>query len=147
MIKALEQLRIETLKNTSDLVRNHNETCCAICIENFETGSQVRYLTCGHPYHKKVRHDQRFNDMLIKSIKCIDPWLIEKGSCPQCKVDVLKQLGLRDGDSNETTVNFSVTQQPTVDMVCLYLVKHDLKNHLEHESCIYSRPRRSPTNF
>merc|ERR1739838_344860 len=77
-----------------------NETCCAICIENFETGSQVRYLTCGHPYHKK----------------CIDPWLIEKGSCPQCKVDVLKQLGLRDGDSNETTVNFSVTQQPTVDM-------------------------------
>lgn len=54
MIKALEQLRIETLKNTSDLVRNHNETCCAICIENFETGSQVRYLTCGHPYHKKV---------------------------------------------------------------------------------------------
>ena len=54
MIKALEQLRIETLKNTSDLVRNHAETCCAVCIENFEPGSQVRYLTCGHPYHKKV---------------------------------------------------------------------------------------------
>jgi len=80
MIKALEKLRIETLKSSSELVKNHTEICCAVCIENFETGTQVRYLTCGHPYHKK----------------CIDPWLMEKGSCPQCKVDVLKQLGLRD---------------------------------------------------
>ena len=43
-------------------------------------------------------------------LKCIDPWLMEKGSCPQCKVDVLKQLGLRDADViaevlNETEVH------------------------------------------
>ena len=54
MIKALEKLRIETLKSNSELVKNHTEICCAVCIENFETGTQVRYLTCGHPYHKKV---------------------------------------------------------------------------------------------
>ena len=54
MIKALEKLRIETLKSSSELVKNHTEICCAVCIENFETGTQVRYLTCGHPYHKKV---------------------------------------------------------------------------------------------
>ena len=36
------------------------------------------------------------SDILSYIFKCIDPWLMEKGSCPQCKVDVLKQLGLRD---------------------------------------------------
>lgn len=83
MRKALDNMRVETLKPSSDLVRNHEETCCAICIDNFEAGVEVRHLTCGHPYHKK----------------CIDPWLMEKGTCPQCKVDVLKQLGLRDSDT------------------------------------------------
>ena len=27
-------------------------------------------------------------------IKCIDPWLVDKGTCPQCKADILKSLGL-----------------------------------------------------
>ena len=83
MRKALDSLKVETLKESSELVKNHEETCCAICIDNFEAGTEVRHLTCGHPYHKK----------------CIDPWLMEKGTCPQCKVDVLKQLGLRDSES------------------------------------------------
>jgi len=83
MRKALDSLKVETLKESSELVKNHEETCCAICIDNFEAGTEVRHLTCGHPYHKK----------------CIDPWLMEKGTCPQCKVDVLKQLGLRDSET------------------------------------------------
>ena len=83
MRKALDSLKVETPKESSELVKNHEETCCAICIDNFEAGTEVRHLTCGHPYHKK----------------CIDPWLMEKGTCPQCKVDVLKQLGLRDSET------------------------------------------------
>jgi len=83
MRKALDSLRVESLKANSELVQNHDETCCAICIDNFEAGDEVRHLTCGHSYHKK----------------CIDPWLMEKGTCPQCKVDILKQLGLRDSDT------------------------------------------------
>ena len=62
MIRALEKLRIETLKNNSDLVKNHAEICCAVCIENFETGTQVRYLTCGHPYHRKVRSTKNLSN-------------------------------------------------------------------------------------
>ena len=27
-------------------------------------------------------------------LKCIDPWLVDKGTCPQCKADILKSLGL-----------------------------------------------------
>lgn len=71
-------MKVETLKTDSELVQNHEEICCAICIDNFEAGSVVRHLTCTHVYHKK----------------CIDPWLVDKGTCPQCKADILKSLGL-----------------------------------------------------
>ena len=82
MRKALDALKVEILTSSSEIVRNSDETCCAICIDNFEAKDVVRYLTYCHLYHKK----------------CIDPWLMEKGTCPQCKVDILKQLGLRDSE-------------------------------------------------
>ena len=82
MRKALDALKVEILTSSSEIVRNSDETCCAICIDNFEAKDVVRHLTCCHLYHKK----------------CIDPWLMEKGTCPQCKVDILKQLGLRDSE-------------------------------------------------
>merc|ERR1719447_1066196 len=78
MKKAFSKMKGETLKSDSELVTNHEEICCAICIGNFEAGSVVRHLTCTHVYHKK----------------CIDPWLVDKGTCPQCKADILKSLGL-----------------------------------------------------
>jgi len=78
MKKAFSKMKVETLKSDSELVTNHEEICCAICIDNFEAGSVVRHLTCTHVYHKK----------------CIDPWLVDKGTCPQCKADILKSLGL-----------------------------------------------------
>lgn len=112
MRKALDNLRVETLKPSSDLVKNHEETCCAICIDNFEAGVQVRHLTCGHPYHKK----------------CIDPWLMEKGTCPQCKVDVLKQLGLRDSDS------FAEPPAPTTDTMETNEAFYDEETHQTNQN-------------
>ena len=82
MRKALDALKVEILTSSSEIVKNSDETCCAICIDNFEAKDVVRHLTCCHLYHKK----------------CIDPRLMEKGTCPQCKVDILKQLGLRDSE-------------------------------------------------
>ena len=32
--------------------------------------------------------------MYLIEFKCIDPWLVDKGTCPQCKADILKSLGL-----------------------------------------------------
>ena len=58
---------------------------------------------------------------IICDNKCIDPWLMEKGSCPQCKVDVLKQLGLRDSTNfaagPEETTNDATLAPPIRDLV------------------------------
>ncbi|CDF33945.1 unnamed protein product [Chondrus crispus] len=49
------------------------ESVCAVCLDNFETGQQVRFLACGHLYHRV----------------CIDPWLQSSSNCcPLCKREV-----------------------------------------------------------
>lgn len=50
-----------------------DDGACAICLEEFETGQEVRLLACSHIYH---RH-------------CIDPWLQSSSNCcPLCKREV-----------------------------------------------------------
>nr|CAG8475922.1 6290_t:CDS:2 [Entrophospora candida] len=53
-------------------VSSYSPTLCAICLEDFDDGDELRFLPCKHEYHAE----------------CIDPWLIEKSSlCPLCKFD------------------------------------------------------------
>jgi hypothetical protein len=49
------------------------EDCCAICLDQLRDGDQIRELWCNHYFH----------------VDCIDPWLLNKQSCPLCKDDVL----------------------------------------------------------
>ncbi|KAA8495598.1 E3 ubiquitin-protein ligase [Porphyridium purpureum] len=58
------------LPQTSD--EDEDEPMCAICIDNFEEGDQVRELECSHIYHKA----------------CIDPWLYQSSTCPVCKREI-----------------------------------------------------------
>ena len=52
---------------------------CAVCLESFVDGDELRRLPCCHLYHRA----------------CIDAWLVEQQSgsatrtCPSCKCDVL----------------------------------------------------------
>ncbi len=42
---------------------------CAVCLELFNTGQQIRILDCGHYYHSN----------------CVDPWLSMGQTCPKCR--------------------------------------------------------------
>jgi hypothetical protein len=44
---------------------------CAVCLEPYAAGDEVKTLQCLHRYHNK----------------CIDVWLAEKASCPVCKFE------------------------------------------------------------
>jgi hypothetical protein len=52
-----------------------NNSCCAICIDDYQEGDSVRDLPCGHIFHDS----------------CVDEWLLKHNRlCPVCKQDVLK---------------------------------------------------------
>ncbi|KAI4887622.1 hypothetical protein NFI96_008734, partial [Prochilodus magdalenae] len=51
---------------------------CAVCIEGYQLNDVVRILPCKHVFHKM----------------CVDPWLNEHCTCPMCKLNILKALGI-----------------------------------------------------
>lgn len=71
----LERMRLPGSEETApeEEEDDDEEPVCAICLEEFETGQQVRLLACSHLYHRT----------------CIDPWLqSSSNSCPLCKREV-----------------------------------------------------------
>ncbi|NXJ41447.1 RN128 ligase, partial [Ciconia maguari] len=101
--KAIEQLQLRTLKQ-GDKETGPDGDSCVVCIEQYKPNEVVRILTCNHLFHKN----------------CIDPWLLEHRTCPMCKCDILKVLGVEvdveegaesvratvsSGTSNVSTVN------------------------------------------
>lgn len=87
--KAIRCLQVRTLTR-DDEEANSESHMCAVCIESYRIGDVVTVLTCDHIFHKA----------------CIEPWLLEKRTCPMCKCDILKALGVED-ESKE-----SVPAQP-----------------------------------
>uniref|UniRef100_A0A1I7XPR8 ribulose-phosphate 3-epimerase n=1 Tax=Heterorhabditis bacteriophora TaxID=37862 RepID=A0A1I7XPR8_HETBA len=46
---------------------------CAICLDEYSEGAELRVLFCGHEFHPK----------------CVDPWLLANRRCPLCQFDVV----------------------------------------------------------
>ncbi|NXL05018.1 RN128 ligase, partial [Mesembrinibis cayennensis] len=101
--KAVERLQLRTLKQGDKETGPDGDTC-VVCIELYKPNDVVRILTCNHLFHKN----------------CVDPWLLEHRTCPMCKCDILKVLGIEvdveegagsvqvtvsSGTSNVSTVN------------------------------------------
>lgn len=83
VVEAIEMLPCRTWEGrTTDVPTDDAEAeSCALCLEAFETGDEVRRLACAHEFHRR----------------CCDRWLIEalaykKRRCPLCNLDPLGDL-------------------------------------------------------
>lgn len=77
--RAIGRLQVRTLKR-GDEETTSDSHMCAVCIESYRAGEVVTVLTCDHIFHKS----------------CIEPWLLERRTCPMCKCDILKALGVEE---------------------------------------------------
>ncbi|XP_078407290.1 E3 ubiquitin-protein ligase RNF130 isoform X2 [Cetorhinus maximus] len=71
---------------------------CAVCIEGYKSKDVVRILPCKHVFHKQ----------------CVDPWLNEHCTCPICKLNILKALGLLIGPEMHCTENSTLDMERSV---------------------------------
>ncbi|KAL6079111.1 RING-H2 finger protein ATL2L [Balamuthia mandrillaris] len=63
----IQSLRSEPFSESLGLDEEHRS--CAICLSDYETGENVRFLPCRHHFHAA----------------CVDRWLATNKSCPFCK--------------------------------------------------------------
>lgn len=77
--RAIGKLQVRTLKR-GDEETTSDSHMCAVCIESYKIGEVVTVLTCDHFFHKT----------------CIEPWLLERRTCPMCKCDILTALGVKE---------------------------------------------------
>ncbi|XP_075458171.1 E3 ubiquitin-protein ligase RNF130 isoform X4 [Ascaphus truei] len=75
--KAIGKLTTRTVKK-GDKETDPDFDHCAVCIESYKQNDIVRVLPCKHVFHKL----------------CVDPWLSEHCTCPMCKLNILKALGI-----------------------------------------------------
>ncbi|XP_070779305.1 E3 ubiquitin-protein ligase RNF128-like [Enoplosus armatus] len=94
--KAIRRLQVRTLKRGDEETTSDSHVC-AVCIEPYKAGEVVTVLTCDHIFHKA----------------CIEPWLLERRTCPMCKCDILKALGVEE----ETKESISVESPPDVTVI------------------------------
>jgi hypothetical protein len=92
--RALQIISTSVLKKDDLEAKDFFDTC-AVCIENYRVEDIVRILPCKHQFHKI----------------CIDQWLLEKRTCPMCKMDILKHYGLVT-EKKKTTTDAGVSSEP-----------------------------------
>uniref|UniRef100_A0A3Q3XHK9 RING-type domain-containing protein n=1 Tax=Mola mola TaxID=94237 RepID=A0A3Q3XHK9_MOLML len=94
--KAIGRLQVRTLKR-GDEETNSEAQLCAVCIESYKAGEVVTVLTCDHIFHKA----------------CIEPWLLERRTCPMCKCDILTALGVEE----ETKEDIGIETPPEATVI------------------------------
>ncbi|CAM9744011.1 unnamed protein product, partial [Phaeothamnion confervicola] len=54
---------------SADAENSQDDSCCGICLNNFELGQEIRSLRCDHFFHRG----------------CVDSWFRLSSLCPFCK--------------------------------------------------------------
>ncbi|XP_034780841.1 E3 ubiquitin-protein ligase znrf3-like [Acipenser ruthenus] len=85
-IQALEKMETRKFKSkskvhregscsASDTLNSSSTADCAICLEKYIDGEELRVIPCAHRFHKK----------------CVDPWLVQHHTCPHCRHNIIEQ--------------------------------------------------------
>uniref|UniRef100_A0A1A8FJS3 E3 ubiquitin-protein ligase ZNRF3 n=2 Tax=Nothobranchius korthausae TaxID=1143690 RepID=A0A1A8FJS3_9TELE len=85
-IQALEKMETRKFKakgkgqresgcGASDSLSGSSTSDCAICLEKYIDGEELRVIPCAHRFHKK----------------CVDPWLLQHHTCPHCRHNIIEQ--------------------------------------------------------
>ncbi|XP_047553304.1 E3 ubiquitin-protein ligase ZNRF3 isoform X2 [Lutra lutra] len=60
-----------------DTLSSSSTSDCAICLEKYIDGEELRVIPCTHRFHRK----------------CVDPWLLQHHTCPHCRHNIIEQKG------------------------------------------------------
>uniref|UniRef100_H0VPK6 E3 ubiquitin-protein ligase ZNRF3 n=1 Tax=Cavia porcellus TaxID=10141 RepID=H0VPK6_CAVPO len=60
-----------------DTLSSSSTSDCAICLEKYTDGEELRIIPCTHRFHRK----------------CVDPWLLQHHTCPHCRHNIIEQKG------------------------------------------------------
>ncbi|CAL9685882.1 unnamed protein product [Knipowitschia caucasica] len=52
---------------------SNSSPVCAVCLEDFQDGQNLRIISCAHEFHKE----------------CVDPWLLQHRTCPLCMHNIM----------------------------------------------------------
>ncbi|XP_062890371.1 E3 ubiquitin-protein ligase znrf3 isoform X1 [Mobula hypostoma] len=85
-LQALEKMETRKFKSKSKVSREGNcgasdtlssssTSDCAICLEKYVDGEELRVIPCTHRFHKK----------------CVDPWLLQHHTCPHCRHNIIER--------------------------------------------------------
>lgn len=91
-IQALEKMETRKFKSkgkvlregscgTLDTLSSSSTSDCAICLEKYVDGEELRVIPCTHRFHKK----------------CVDPWLLQHHTCPHCRHNIIERKKENNG--------------------------------------------------
>ncbi|KAL4609676.1 E3 ubiquitin-protein ligase ZNRF3 isoform X2 [Arapaima gigas] len=58
----------------SDTLCSSSASHCAICLEHYVDGEELRVISCAHRFHRR----------------CVDPWLLQHHTCPHCRRSIIE---------------------------------------------------------
>ncbi|KAM4827383.1 E3 ubiquitin-protein ligase ZNRF3 [Thomomys bottae] len=86
-----------------DTLSSSSTSDCAICLEKYIDGEELRVIPCTHRFHRK----------------CVDPWLLQHHTCPHCRHNIIEQKG-NPGALCVETSSLARSRQPRVTLPVHY---------------------------
>lgn len=108
-VQALEKMETRKFKSKSkghregscgalDTLSSSSTSDCAICLEKYIDGEELRVIPCTHRFHKK----------------CVDPWLLQHHTCPHCRHNIIEQKKGNTGPVCLESINSARSRQQRV---------------------------------